>query len=314
MDRPKPAVVLATDSRDPVRHRRAHADARGRARARSSMSCSSFARRSGPGRLRRAAHGAAGARSRRDRSGDERGLPCWLAARAADAGPCPCRDRLGRPGAGVAAAARPASPVVRTEHLPYLLTDAEQRGEHHGRAAGSVDAFDRRVRSCGGELAAGDGAAAARRAVGDDPQRRRAPRATRVASEALRGARASADEPLLLMRGPVHAAEGPCARCSRPAAISLRAPGRRSGAAGRRGPDRDAREAQVAAARRSRTVRFLGARDDVADLLARPTCSCCRRCSRACRSSCSRRWRSGCPVVATRIGGTVEALGPEHPF
>ena len=296
----------------PVRDRPSHADARGgpgaRLPGRARVSRWAAARRSQRG------HGPpASTRSRstpRTRPAfaafSRSGRPMCCTCMRASAGRRRHLQSWGR-AAGVG--------VVRTEHLPWLITDPGQEADY-ARAAASVDAF----------VAVSDAAAATwaralgrlrlrRSARGDSERHRAAARHRTPRRRHPRGPRhragGRAAPPL---HRPVHGPEGPADLSSRPVRSSTpqgrHGPAGRWSAKGRTGSPARRR----LRARRSTASFSSGCATTSATCWPPPTCWCCPRSSRGCRWWFSRRWRSVCRSSRRGSAATVEALGAEHPF
>ena len=201
--------------------------------------------------------------------------------------------------------------VVRTEHLPWLITDPGQEAAY-ARAARSVDAFvavsDAAAATWGRALGRlGCGARLAAIPNGILPPCARTPR------DATRGALGIGPADVLLLciaRFTAQKDHGSLIE----ACAQLHAQGRtvRLALVGD-GPDRMARQAQVASAALE-GILFLGMRDDVGDLLAAADLLVLPSLFEGLPLVVLEAMAAGLPVVATRIGGTVEALGAEHPF
>jgi predicted dehydrogenase/glycosyltransferase involved in cell wall biosynthesis len=215
---------------------------------------------------------------------------------------------IGWEGQALCAVGRDAGvPVIRTEHLPWLITDSAQV-EAYERAARDVDAFIAVSDASGMTWAPvlsrlGRRLAVIRNGIAPPPSG-----GSREAIRAMLGISALAPALLCVARftpqkdHPTLIAAFTALRRRRPEAMLLLVG---------EGPERAACEALVALDQ-IEGVAFLGYRDDmgalleVADLLVLPSrfegLPLVVLEAMAC----------GLPVVATRIGGTVEALGDDH--
>ena len=216
---------------------------------------------------------------------------------------------IGWEGHGLVRAAHAAGArVVRTEHLPWLVTDPSQRAEYED-AARLVDAV----------IAVSRASAHSWRPVIDGMPGPRLPLAcVPNGVEAL--APTLAPMPLAKRKGDTilcvarftpqknHAVLlGAMARLARvrPGAVLLLVG---------EGPEEDRMRRRAARLGLADRVRFLGRRDDVpalmteADLLVLPSAF------EGLPLVVLEAMAAGLPVVASRIGGVVEALGPEHPW
>lgn len=217
---------------------------------------------------------------------------------------------IGWEGHALAAAGAAAGvAVLRTEHLPWLITDPAQETEF-AAAAASVDAFV----AVSEAAAASWGPALARLRPGARliaiPNGVEPPAVTR-GRDAVRAMLGIApDRPLLLcvgrftsqkdQRSLVRAARALAARGA-PAAVLFVG----------EGPTRAACEAE---AEGCDGVGFLGQRQDVGDLMAAADLLVLPSRFEGLPLVVLEAMALGLPVVATRIGGAVEALGREHPF
>ena len=218
---------------------------------------------------------------------------------------------IGWEGQGLALQGRTAgTSVVRTEHLPWLITDPGQE-QDYARAASSVDAF----------VSVSDAAAATWRPALARlrPGARLATIANGVLAPSARFSRREIRERLGIALGPLllciarFTPQKDHASLLKACAL-LRDEGRpvRLALVGE-GEGRAACEAQVAALGLE-GVDFLGLRDDIGDLLAAADLLVLPSLFEGLPLVVLEAMAVGLPVVATRIGGTVEALGPEHPF
>ena len=168
-------------------------------------------------------------------------------------------------------AGMPGIPVVRTEHLPYLLTDPDQKSRH--RMAASL------VRRAGCRVGSGRRELPSARDLSDIITIRNG-----IEHLAARGARAETRATLgdrrrgsaRHHRGALHRAKGlrhSC--CTRP--WKCRGRCRCRFPLGRRRPRERGNGGSWRASLDLRNVSFLGERADVPDLLPPQTCSCCRR-------------------------------------
>ena len=197
--------------------------------------------------------------------------------------------------------------VVRTEHLPWLITDAHQEAEYAAGAV-AVDAF----------IAVSDAAAATW-----------APVLARLAPGARLATIPNGVEPAAIGRGrdeTRHALDVPrdaqlllCVgrftaqkdqRSLVRAFLALQTPGLRLLFAGD-GPERAACETEAGGAP---GIAFLGHRDDVGDLMASADLLVLPSHFEGLPLVVLEAMALGLPVVATRIASAAEALGPTHPW
>lgn len=214
---------------------------------------------------------------------------------------------IGWEGQALTAAGRAAgATVVRTEHLPWLITDPGQAAAY-AAAAADVDAF----------IAVSAGAAATwaptlavmrpgapLRAIPNGVE----PPAPTTGRDGPRDALGiPKDAPLLLTVARFTPQKD---NATLVAAARLLPPGVHLALAGE-GEERAACEALAEGAA---TIHFLGHRDDVADLMAAADLLVLASRFEGLPLVVLEAMALGLPVVATRIPGTVEALGPGHPF
>jgi predicted dehydrogenase/glycosyltransferase involved in cell wall biosynthesis len=216
---------------------------------------------------------------------------------------------IGWEGQALCAAGRDAGvPVVRTEHLPWLITDPAQV-EAYARAARDVDAF----------IAVSDAAGATWAPVLAPLGRRLAvirngiappAGASREAARARLGIPAPA--PVLLCVARFTPQKDHPTLIAAFTALRRRHPQARLLLAGE-GPERAACEARVAL-RQVEGVAFLGYRDDIGELLAAADLLVLPSRFEGLPLVVLEAMAVGLPVVATRIGGTLEALGDGHGY
>lgn len=199
-----------------------------------------------------------------------------------------------------------AIPVVRTEHLPYMLTDPEQKSRHR-MAAGLVDRL----------VVVSDAAAESYRAQGflgiatirngiDAP----VPRGGRDRTRAALGI---ADETRIVITvARFTAQKGHEILLHAAAEVSRTMPHAVFLLVGE-GPERSAMQA-LAAALDLPNVVFLGQRADVPDLLAAADLFVLPSLFEGLPLVVLEAMALALPVVATRVCGTAEALGAHHPF
>lgn len=215
---------------------------------------------------------------------------------------------IGWEGHALARAATAAGlPVVRTEHLPWLITDAEQEAEF-AAAAADVDAF----------VAVSDAAATtwapvlARLAPGATlaviPNGVSMPPVTRPGTETRAALGIPAAAQLLLSVGRFTPQKDQITLVR--AARALPNPALRLVLVGD-GPERPACEAEAAGDGR---ITFLGHRDDVGDLMAAADLLALPSRFEGLPLVVLEAIALGLPVVASRIDSAREALGPAHPF
>ncbi|GHD12685.1 hypothetical protein GCM10016234_17370 [Tianweitania populi] len=212
-------------------------------------------------------------------------------------------------GHGLGRAAREmALPVVRTEHLPFVLTDEDQQRGH----AEAIELVDR-------VITVSEAAAASYRdaglshdkivAVRNGIDKRKSDRAR----DELRGELGiEPDAVLLLTVARFTPQKGHAVlldamrmlvdRVAMPYQLLLVGDG----------PERETIEAQVDELGLRDRVRFLGERRDVADLLCAADLVILPSLFEGLPLVVLEAMSAGVPVVATRIGGTTEALGEDH--
>jgi predicted dehydrogenase/glycosyltransferase involved in cell wall biosynthesis len=204
--------------------------------------------------------------------------------------------------AGAAAGVR----VVRTEHLPWLISDPAQEAAF-AAAAAMVDAFiavsDAAAATWAGALARlrpGARLAAIRNGVEPPPARR-----SRGETRAVLGV--PADAPVILCVGRFTPQKDQrtlirAVRALAPAPLLLLAGD---------GPERAACEAEAEGCDR---IRFLGHRRDVGDLIRAADLLALPSRFEGLPLVVLEAMALGLPVVATRIDSVLEALGPAHPY
>lgn len=190
--------------------------------------------------------------------------------------------------AAVRAARAAGVPVVRTEHLPYLLTDAEHRDDRRDASDGLAKL-----------ICVSDAVGNSYRAAGIDPvlvatihNGVAAPVPTRTRA-ALRAEWGMGDAPVLLMVARFTEQKGhtlpldalPAIRAVHPDLVVLIAG---------EGPLSTPVARRIAVDGLAGTVRLLGPRRDVADLMTLADLLVLPSAFDGCRSSRSRRWRSAC--------------------
>ncbi len=197
-------------------------------------------------------------------------------------------------------------PVVRTEHLPYLLTDPDQKQQH-----------DRAARLAHGLVAVSEAAAESYRAQGfssivtirngiDAPEARRARSETRASLDIAE------DVPVVLTVARFTPQKGHGVLVQAMVQVAQRVPRALFILVGD-GPDKAAIEA-LATTSVLENVLFLGRRPDVPDLLAAADLFVLPSLFEGLPLVVLEAMALELPVVATRVGGTVEALGSDHPF
>ncbi|MEO9340767.1 glycosyltransferase family 4 protein [Mesorhizobium sp. SB112] len=197
-------------------------------------------------------------------------------------------------------------PVLRTEHLPYLITDPEQQARHR-LATSLAEAL----------VAVSEAVAVSYRAQGfsrvitirngiEAPVPRRGRAGTRAVLAI------ADDAPVCLTVARFTAQKGHAALLHAAAEVSLQAPGLHFLLVGD-GPEMADMQA-LAASLALPNVTFLGERADVPDLLTAADLLVLPSLFEGLPLVVLEAMALGLPVVATRIGGTVEALSGDHPF
>jgi len=235
---------------------------------------------------------------------DEDGLARWMRDWAPDL--LHVHAGIGWEGHGLArAAARAGVPaVIRTEHLPYLLTDPAQRAEHAAATAGLAAL-----------VCVSGSAAESHRAAGIDPARIVAipngavpPRPSRPPG-ALRAEMGLEGGPVLLMAGRFTAQKNHALLLDALPAVLARHPGTTALLAGD-GPLRGAVARGVAARGLSASVRLLGERADLADLMATSDLLVLPSLFEGLPMVLLEAMASGLPCVGTDVGGIADVV--EH--
>ncbi|RZM35658.1 MAG: glycosyltransferase [Sphingomonas sp.] len=204
--------------------------------------------------------------------------------------------------AAVRAAHAAGVPVVRTEHLPYLLTDAAQRDEHRDTATALARL-----------ICVSDAVGDSYRAAGVDPalvetiHNGVGPHRPSRSRAALRGEWGVGDAPVLLMVARLSEQKGhallldalPAIRAAHPNVIVLLAG---------EGPLLTQTARAIAAKGLAGTVRMLGTRSDVADLMALADLLVLPSAFEGLPLVALEAMAAGLPVVATVAPGNAEAI------
>jgi len=213
---------------------------------------------------------------------------------------------IGWEGHRLTAAARAAgAAVIRTEHLPWLLTEPRQIGEY-AAASAHFDAVIAVSRE------AGEGwRRATRRMPG--PRLPVAAIANGIEPSALPRAEGRDAAPVILCVGRFTAQ-----KLHRTLIVALARLHRRGLPARLQlvgsGPLQPHLERLVRRLDLSQAVEFLGRRDDVPELMARADLLALASAFEGLPLVLLEAMAAGLPVVASRIGGNIEALGSDHPW
>ncbi|KQS76635.1 glycosyl transferase family 1 [Rhizobium sp. Leaf384] len=199
-------------------------------------------------------------------------------------------------------------PVIRTEHLPYLLTDAAQQTQYRTETSRLshhivVSEASRKTYACGHV----------------DPSRLTVvrngifPLEPAAAPDQTRAALGLSGRTVLLSVARFSAQKDHASLIRAMPAILRQHPSAMLLLVGS-GEERQRVEALAAETGVAGSVCFLGQRDDVADLMAIADLFVLSSLFEGLPLAVLEAMSVGVPVVATRIGGTVEALGDEHPY
>lgn len=201
--------------------------------------------------------------------------------------------------------------VVRTEHLPWLITDPAQR-QDYAAMLGDVDALIAVSPSAGASLAAGL-SAMGRHPAGSVIRNGIAPdRPTRTPAEVRAALDVPPDAPLLLNVARFTPQKAHLLLVAAFAEVIRSHPDARLLLVGA-GPTQEAARAAVEDAGLSGVV-FSDPREDVADLMAASDLLVLPSLFEGLPLVLLEAMAAGLPVVASRIGGIVDALGADHPF
>ena len=234
------------------------------------------------------------------------GISSWL--RRSGASLLHAHAGIGWEGHELARAGKAAGlPVLRTEHLPYLLTDPIQKAEYRAmllcvdrRIAVSQVVLDSYAKHSGGPLSL------VRNGIAHKPGRR-------LSHERRQAIGLAADDRLVLTVARFTPQKGHAVLLAAVPTILAREPRAKFLFVGR-GPEQAAIEEQVRDAGLSDAVRRLGQRDDVADLLASADLFVLPSHFEGLPLALLEAMADGVPVIASKIGGSVEAMGSQHPF
>jgi len=234
--------------------------------------------------------------------GDEAGFARWLRVWGADV--LHIHAGIGWEGHGLARAAAEAGvpAVIRTEHLPYLLTDPAQRDEHAAATAGLAAL-----------VCVSESAARSHRDAGIDPARvvaianGTAAPAPRRPPGALRAEMGLESGPVLLMAGRFTPQKNHALLLDALPALLARHPRATALLVGD-GPLRGEVARAVAARGLSAHVRLLGERTDLADLMGAADLLILPSLFEGMPMVLLEAMASGLPAVATDIGGIADAV------
>lgn len=198
-------------------------------------------------------------------------------------------------------------PVVRTEHLPYLLTSPVQQAAYRamllsvdGRIAVSQAVYDtHRDQGGGPQVIICNGIFAG------------VPSSAR--SDKRRALGLGEHDKLLLTVARFTPQKGHAVLIDAAPAVLQRFPATKFALVGS-GPDQDLAAQRIAQSGLAESFALLGHRDDVADLLVAADLFVMPSLFEGLSLALLEAMAAKVPVVATPIGGTVEALGSEHPF
>lgn len=197
--------------------------------------------------------------------------------------------------------------VVRTEHLPYVLTSPVQQAEY-GAMLLSTDRVITVSRAAYDSFAARHDAARfalVRNGI--------APQLPNENRDTTRRALGLAGEKLLLTVARFTPQKGHATLLQAVPRVLEKHPDARFIWVGD-GPDIDALRAEVQAAGLEHAVTLVGARDDVPDLLRAADMLVSPSLFEGLPLVLLEAMAIGLPVVATRIGGSLEAVGDQHPY
>ena len=217
---------------------------------------------------------------------------------------------IGWEGHQLAAAGQAAGiPVVRTEHLPYLITESGQQREHRlstASLARLIVVSEANAASFGAAGFARSSLVTIRNGI-EAPVARTAPSITRAAL----GIGGSERVVLTVARLTAQKAHAVLIEAAR--AVLRAAPQTKFLLAGE-GPERPALEALIAAGDLGDAILLLGERRDIADLLATADLFVLPSLFEGLPLALLEAMAFGVAAVASRVGGTVEALGPDYPW
>lgn len=217
---------------------------------------------------------------------------------------------IGWEGHGLARAARAIGLTsVRTEHLPYLLTDGDQQTEHRA----GLDLVDRiiAVSQAAAESLILAGIDASKLTTVRNGVRPRPSGKTRAAMRQELGL--AADDDLLLMVARLTPQKGHDTLLDALPLILAQRPGTWAVFAGS-GPEHERLTARLWHDPCRGHVIMLGHRGDIPDLLATADVLVLPSHFEGLPLAVLEAMAAGLPIVASRIGGTVEALGHDYPF
>lgn len=198
-------------------------------------------------------------------------------------------------------------PTIRTEHLPYVLTDEEQKQEHMlsiGLVDRTIFVSEATYESYRREGACGRRAVTIRNGIAT-------PRPARSRAETRAMLRIPDDRMVVVTVARFTPQKGYRHLLAAASEVLTRFPDAVFVLIGD-GPDKPAMEALAAEIDIAAPVLFLGARDDVPDLLAAADVFVLASLFEGLPLVILEAMALALPIVATRIGGTSEALGADY--